>query len=146
MRISKIFITQIIIFFILILRIVIKIIIFITQIVLLFILILLIIIKNNIYNTNNNIFYINTFNYNKKIFLIQIIIIILILIIIKFKIFIIQIIISLYMAAQSYLKILDPVAQSNPRTVGLAGQLDPTSFCSVWGLVEWHSTLLGSVG
>ena len=145
MRISKIFITQIIIFFILILRIVIKIIIFITQIVLLFILILLIIIKNNIYNTNNNIFYINTFNYNKKIFLIQIIII-LILIIIKFKIFIIQIIISLYMAAQSYLKILDPVAQSNPRTVGLAGQLDPTSFCSVWGLVEWHSTLLGSVG
>jgi hypothetical protein len=30
--------------------------------------------------------------------------------------------------------------------VGLAGQLDPTSFCSVWGLVEWHSTLLGSVG
>jgi len=145
LRISKIFITQIIIFFILILRIVIKIIIFITQIVLLFILILLIIIKNNIYNTNNNIFYINTFNYNKKIFLIQIIII-LILIIIKFKIFIIQIIISLYMAAQSYLKILDPVAQSNPRTVGLAGQLDPTSFCSVWGLVEWHSTLLGSVG
>jgi hypothetical protein len=135
LRISKIFITQIIIFFILILRIVIKIIIFITQIVLLFILILLIIIKNNIYNTNNNIFYINTFNYNKKIFLIQIIII-LILIIIKFKIFIIQIIISLYMAAQSYLKILDPVAQSNPRTVGLAGQLDPTSFCSVWGLVE----------
>jgi hypothetical protein len=30
--------------------------------------------NNNIYNTNSSIFYINTFNYNKKIFIIQIII------------------------------------------------------------------------
>ena len=59
-----IFITQIILFVILIILIVLKIIIFGTQIILFLILIFLFLIKNNIYNTNNNIFNNNNNNDN----------------------------------------------------------------------------------
>jgi hypothetical protein len=85
-------------------------------------------------------------NYNKKIIFITQIIIFLILILIKFKIFIIQIIISLGMAAQSDPRILGPAAQLDLRTVSLAGQPDPTPFCSVSGMVERDLTLLDHVG
>ena len=98
---------------------------------------------NNIYNTNNTIFYyINSFNYEKKLIKIFKI---LILKIIKFKIFRIQIIISLDVVAEPDPRILGPAAHLDSRSVGLVRQPHPLFFlkCFESGLAR-PNTIFGS--